>query len=93
MRDTSLGYCSYTANTYYFWPGAPWAFTSCYVPEPKPTKGERAARWWKYITGFAPTRQEVLSWIIPIARNAQRLRIHHERQYPRIIKYRNNRMP
>ena len=79
-----------TPTTYYI---SSYACSSWYFkPDPRPDTRELRKRWWKYIEQFLRTIEPVTN-LFRIARKVERLRIHHERQYPRIIKYRNNRNP
>lgn len=76
--------------TYY-----PVAATSYYFEEPEvDSYKELRRKWWLYLESILAFQQSA-NPVISYSAEGPRffMRIHHEKQYPRIIKGRNNRNP
>lgn len=93
--DLTATYCTAWPDddVYHFRPSRYVYVTTCYRPPEKPSRAELARRYWEYVSCFTPKFEAALLPVFRLIRNVQVPRIHHERQYPRIIKYRNNRQP
>jgi hypothetical protein len=82
--------------TYTYWYPVTCCSNSYYwkSPEEEATPVNLKKKWWLYLEGFLGRPsfiEKIISHFIP--RISLVFRIHHERQYPRVVKGRNNRNP